>query len=1181
MGKLSRQSISIVASAIMIFASFAIAQNANTGKLSGNVSDATGATIPNADVKLTNQATGIVRDVKTTDTGLYEFPLLPPGSYRIEVSHTGFKTAVLDGIAVNVTESESLPIQLTIGATSESVTVTTQPELLQTETTAMGQVVSGQQVTELPLVTRDFAQILGLSAGVVTNVTDAADLGRGAESAQSSFSAQLGLVVGGTEAHGARQEDNDFEINGIQVNDAYGGGNFQGINLAAGLPIPNPDTLSEYKVQTTQYDAEYGRNAGAQINIVTKGGTNAFHGSLWEFFRNEDMNANDYFRNLAGVGRGLLRQNQYGGTIGGHIFPNKLYFFGSYQGTKQTNGITTGCSATDISPLLPAVMPATRTDATLRTALGTLFGGQAGAYAPIQVAADGSNVNPIALEMLEIKNPDGSYLIPTPQTTIMVNGQPEGFSAFTAPCTYSERQFMANMDYVQSPKSVFAARFFWMDSLQKVTFSASTVPGFGADAPQKFRNGSFSNTYSFNSKLINEAIFGVNDTISHATDTPNPTTWNSLGIPAPQQGENGFGLVVGSTTIWSAIQQDFQQFNLNFVDTLSYTRGNHALRFGGGLTRLDLDPGGPILASEANFPTYPDFLIGLPGCAPGTFPVTCNPINPGDTTGIPLSNEIVELAFQSRGSRQYRAWNVYAFGQDDWKVTRNLTLNLGIRYEHLGDMADALGLNGGFDPTKANPACPTSCFDGFYVDSNYPGGSLPAGVVKDGQFSDKDKDRDAFNPRIGFAFEENSKMVLRGGYGIYASLPNAAQLFDTGNTEPWSDTTILGGPANAAQSLANPFPAVAPLSAFPVWVPYTSSSLLGLELMSVDFRPTMTQVYSLNQQLSLSPNILLEIGYVGARAEHLFQAQGPNAAGFATPEAPINGVTTNTLTNIQQRVPVEGFAPNGFEIFASSGASWYNGLDVTLAQRESHNLQYQVAYTWGKTLDTDAPSIGSEVYGNPFQYFRSYGDVAYDRRQRVIINYAYKFPTLKSKTLASEFINGWELTGVSTFQTGLPLNLNVTNGNIYSGFTSPTNYDYAEVSCPASQLETKGNKAAKISSYFNLSCIQPFPVVDPSGATGYGNAPVSPVYGPRQADFDMALVKETRIREAANVEFRLESFNTFNHTQLSNPGTVGAAAPPPGATLAQAAKALSPTFGPITSTSVSPRVVQLALKFNF
>lgn len=1177
MGRVTKQSIAIVASAIMIFASVAIAQNASTGKLSGIVSDSTGATIPSADVRLTNQATGLVRDVKTADSGLYEFPLLPPGRYRIEVSHTGFKTAVLEGITVNVTESESLPIHLIIGATSESVTVTTQPELMQTETSTMGQVVTGQQITELPLVTRDFLQILGLSAGVNMDVTNAAALGRGEESAQSSFSAQVGLVTGGgIEAHGARQEDNDFEINGIQVNDQYGGGNFQGINLAAGLPIPNPDTLAEFKVQTTQYDAEYGRNAGAQVNIVTKGGTNAFHGSLWEYFRNEDMNANDYFRNLAGEGRGLLRQNQFGGTVGGHIVPDKLYFFGSYQGTKQTNGITGGCSTANISPLL--------TDSNRTAAgLGALFGGQSGAYAPTRVAADGSNINPVALQILNIKNPDGTYLVPTPQTTITVNGQPQGFSAYSSPCTYSEQQLMANMDYVQSPKSVFAARFFWMNSLEKVTFSASTVPGFGADAPQKFRNASLSNTYSFNSRLINEAIFGVNDTISHATDSPNPASWASLGLISPlAQGANGFGLGIASTVIWSAIAQDFEQFDLNFVDTLSYTRGNHALRFGGGLTRENLDPGGPVLAPQAIFPSWPDFLLGLPGCAPGTFPATCNPVVPGNTTGIPLGNELVSLEFSSAGSRQYRSWNNYAFVQDDWKITNNFTLNLGLRYEHLGDMADALGRNAGFDPTLANPSCPSTCFDGFYVASNYPSNSLPTGVVRDGQFSDRNKNRYVYDPRVGFAFEENSRMVLRGGYGIYASLPNAAQLFDTGNNEPWSDTSILGGPANSAQSLQKPFPALVPPSQMPVWVPYTSSSNLSLQIIGLDFRPTMSQVYSLNQQLSISPNILLEIGYVGARAEHLFQSQGPNAAGYATPQAPIRGATTNTLENIQQRVPVQGFVPTGFEIFGSGGASWYNGLDVTLSQRETHNLQYQIAYTWAKTLDTNAPTIGSEVFGNPYQYFRSYGVVAYDRRQRVIINYAYNLPTLKSKMLASDFINGWKLTGVSTFQTGLPLNLSVTNGNVYSGFTSSTNSDYAEINCPVSQLKTKGSKAQKISDYINLSCIQPFPVVDPSGTTGYGNAPVSPIFGPAQVDFDMALVKETGfLGDRANMEFRLEAFNAFNHTQLANPGTSGSAAPPPGATEQQAAAALGPGFGPITRVSVSPRVVQLALKFRF
>ena len=301
MAKLLRHSISIVACAIMIFASFAIAQNATTGKLSGTVTDPTGATIPNANVKLANQATGTVREVKTTDTGLYEFPLLPPGSYRIEVSHSGFKTSVLNNIVVNVTESEALPIRLEIGATNESVTVTGQPELLQTESAAMGQVVSEQQVSELPLVTRNFIQILGFSAGVDMPVTNAADLGRGSGgNVNTRVEMSAEKIV-----HGARADDNNFEMNGVPVNDDFGSGDAASYAISGGLPIPNPDALAEFKVQTTQYDASYGHNSGGQINIVTKSGSNQFHGDLYEFFRNEDMNANDYFRNLAGKPRGL------------------------------------------------------------------------------------------------------------------------------------------------------------------------------------------------------------------------------------------------------------------------------------------------------------------------------------------------------------------------------------------------------------------------------------------------------------------------------------------------------------------------------------------------------------------------------------------------------------------------------------------------------------------------------------------------------------------------------------------------------------------------------------------------------------------------------------------------------------------------------------------------------------
>ena len=1154
----TKRNVSVMASAMTLVAGMAAAQNGSTGKLSGTVTDPTGAGIPGAQVTLVNQGTDGKRDVVTSKQGIYEFPLLPPGTYRIEITVQGFKTAIRENIAVNVTESENLPITLTIGSTSESIEVSTEPELLQTDSAAMGQVVTAKQLTGLPLVTRNFTQILGLSAGVTISVTNAAEVGRGSQSSEANSAS------GGKYVHGARPEDNNFQINGIQVNDQFGGGLGTAVDLGGGLPIPNPDTLSEFKVQTAQFDSSFGRNSGGQINIITKGGTNKFHGSAWEFFRNEDLNANDYFRKLANQKRGLLRQNQYGGTLGGPVVHDKLYFFGSYQGTKQTNGIAPGCQATQFSPLL--------TNDRSAGAIGALFAGQSGVFGGPAVLASGANINPVALQILQTKNADGTYLLPTPQSTTSVNGTVQGISTFSSPCTYAENQFVSNLDYTQSSRSVFAAKFFWLNSTQNTTFSGSTTPGFGVTSPDKFRVGSLSHTFSFSPSLVNEAIVGINDTTAHSTDNANPTSWNSLGIPTPVQGSNGFGLsIAGSYLIDSPFQQRFDQFDVNFVDSLSYTRGRHSLRAGGGLTREHINIGSPILANEALFLSFPDFLIGLHSGPTAT-----------GGNGTPFSNEFGSIAFSTGGNHNYRAWEVYGFLQDDWKATSKLTMNLGLRYEHLGDFADANGRNSGFNPALADPSNTTGSLNGFFVNSNYMGGALPAGVAKLGAFADEGDKRNTFMPRFGFAYQMFSNAVLRGGYGVFYSVPNASQLFNTSNGQPWATTAINVGAPNAPQSEQSPFPNLPNPASLPIFTPYHFGTALTVQTLDYNFRPSINQVYSLNNQISFTNNLLLELGYVGARGEHLFQQQQRNAAGFATPQAPIRGVTTNSVANVTQRVPIQGFNPSGVSVYGSEGASWYNGMDVTLTQRTSHGLQFQVAYTWAKTMDTNAPNAGLQTLtGNPNNNFRRYGEAFYDRRHRVAINYVYDFPVTSSKALAETvFVNGWQLAGVTTFQTGNPLNLTVTNANNYSGYTA----DFANVSCPASKLLTQGSKATRRSQYFNLSCITSYPVVDPSGATGFGNAPVSSVFGPGQDNFDVALVKHTPVRfpsENANVELRIEAFNLFNHTQFSNPGTAGSAAPAATATTAQAAAALGTAFGAITSTSVSARVMQFALKYNF
>ena len=325
----------------------ALAQTANTGALTGIVTDANGAIVSGAQVRVISEATGEERTVVANEAGNYTVPLLLPGSYRVEFTGTGFKKSVKSALQISVTETTRLDVQLEVGSVQEQVTVTSQAELLQTESSALGRVVDSTGISNLPLVTRNFTQIATLSPGVSAGVVRGDEQGRGTG----------GESGGNFRSHGAFFRDNNFQLNGVQSNDLQASGSFSG-----GIPVPNPDAIQEFKVQTGQFDATYGRNAGANINVVTKGGGNAFHGTAFEFLRNDALNANDFFRNRSGLPRGVLKQNQFGFTLGGPLpFPNfgddgptflkhKLTFFGSYQGTRQINGIAPSATGTATTP---------------------------------------------------------------------------------------------------------------------------------------------------------------------------------------------------------------------------------------------------------------------------------------------------------------------------------------------------------------------------------------------------------------------------------------------------------------------------------------------------------------------------------------------------------------------------------------------------------------------------------------------------------------------------------------------------------------------------------------------------------------------------------------------------------------------------------------------------------------
>ena len=438
MGK--RLSLAVFA-ALLCCIPFAVAQTSTTGDLRGTVVDTTGAVIPGAPITVTNQATGEKRTVKSGGDGAYNVPLLQPGKYLVEFAPAGFAHEINQSVTILVTETTVVNAHLKAGSVATTVEVDDHPPLVDSTSNSLGDVVASEQVQALPLVNRNFTQIIDLSAGVTAAVTRADEIGRGSGGEVPETEG------GGLNVQGARASDNNFQLNGVNVNDFGGSG--------LGIPIPNPDTIQEFRVQTGMYDAEYGRVAGANVDVITKTGANAFHGDVFEFWRNDVLNANDYFLNHDGTPRPELKQNQYGGTLGGPIKRDKLLFFGSYQGTRQINAVQGRQTI-----VTPEFTDSDRTAA----GIGTLFAGQRGYFQDAfggvgpAIAADGSNVNPIALRLLQMKLPNGNYMYPSPNPSTCQNSS--CLASITEPATFYENQYMGNGEYIQSTKNTIEARFF-------------------------------------------------------------------------------------------------------------------------------------------------------------------------------------------------------------------------------------------------------------------------------------------------------------------------------------------------------------------------------------------------------------------------------------------------------------------------------------------------------------------------------------------------------------------------------------------------------------------------------------------------------------------------------------------------------------------------------------------------
>lgn len=1126
------------------------AQTANTGALSGTVTDASGAVVPGAQVIVTSNATGQAVTVTSNARGFYQAPLLSPGSYSVDVSKAGFQAADFDHVTVQVTQTSTLNAKLLVGAVSQKITVTSNAQQLDTTDAQLGTVIDSRMIDNLPLSSRNYLQIISLNAGVSAELSDAGTLGTGEGNSAISTS-------------GATTIDNNFQMNGVPVNDNLAVGSFSG-----GIPIPNPDTLQEFKVVTTPYDASNGRDAGANVDVLTKTGSNDLHVSLFEFFRNNDMNANLWFLNHTDQPRAVLKQNQFGGTVGGRIVRNKIFYFGSYQGTRQRNGISGGCAVTVQLPPL--------TNDRSQAALGALFAGQRGVFQDAlggvgpAILPDGSNINPVALKVLQLKLPNGQYVVPTPQTinTSAPSFDSQGTSSFSEACPFTENQYMANGDYIQSNKSQIQLRYFMANSASTETLEApnqpgNAVPGFPYVGTSNFKNASVTHTYTFTPTLVNQLQAGYNR--NYTTNTQGEQfSWSDIGATVPPSVNDIPGIGIANIGLGGEGQNAiFVQNTFTGQDSLAWVRGRQSVRFGGAYTYNQSNSPYFQYFGSGYFLTFADFLLGLNATQNGTA-----------AAGAPFSNEYLDLAAPGQLGRHYRYYDASGYVQDDIKVTSRLTVNAGLRFEHLGDISDANGLNTQVDLRRfiQNPPT-TGTLQGWIVPSNYQG-TPPPGVTKIGnKIGIQGLGQDAFEPRLGFAWQVpgSNILVLRGGYGMYRSRSGIGGLYQ-GITSPPNSAIILAiGSQNAPATLQNPI--WQPFPTFPSWPsaiysPTTEQSFQGL---NYNFQPSISQHYSLDLETQLARDLLLDVAYGGARSTKLIDANYVNQAALASPGHPIRGVTTNTINNIPLRVPYQGWNPSGLLLQLSNGSSWYNSLQVTLSKRFSHGLQFIAAYTWVRDL-TDVPlavtggGFGGNVYGDQNNLRSHYGPEPFIRPQRFVFSYVYAIPYPGNpSSLGGRVLGGWMLAGVTTAQAGdRSFAVNTSPNNAYGVPNDRPDY------VPGCVVNKSGSTENRLNDYFNTACFTTPPVIGSDGvATAFGNAPTGNIKGPGQFVSDTSLAKLIPVmwpKKSAELRFKADFFNVFNHPVFADPNTNFAPGSP---------------AGTITGTVTNPRVIQLSLKYMF
>jgi hypothetical protein len=1002
---------------------------------------------------------------------------------------------------------------------------------------------------------------------------------------------QLGAGSQEIRANGARSGDNNFMLNGVDAN-SYSSNTTEITPFGgAGIAIPAPDTIQEFKVQTSLYDAQYGRGAGANVNVETRSGTTNLHGNAYYFGRNEALDANNFFANATGVPRGEFRRSQPGGTLGGPMpwSKKRAFFFVSYQATRDVNAASLSSSVSSLS--LPPV-PQVRTPASL----GAVFGGQTGAFGGVALARDGSNINPVALNFLNAKNPDGTYVIPSPQTS----NSGVNYTA-VVPGHYNEDQFNTNFDFNLRTADRLSAKFFFSNSNEDVAFFGATVPGFPALRSFENRNLAIAETHIFFSQTINQFRFGFSRNAGQSV-AGGTLTNQDVGINSPNGTQAALPEidVLGAFELGNSNSDRGKTANNNFYvsDVIFLSRGTHDFRVG---TEIFRDQFNVLSDKTAGFMiplSFPDFLLGLPA----------GPTGAGGT-GTSFSNIFESSVITGIPDVGQRANAADFFALDDWKVTRTLTMNLGVRVEVDGQPSEVDGRVSNFFPQfyVAPPAggFTSPATSGFVLPDNFSG-SAPAGFPRVNSTLLSHPVQTHPEPRVGFAWQpfSSNELVLRGGYGIYA---NRTSFEGNGSllafNPPFALNATLNGGANATASLENPFPNLPPDSSFPNFVgnmlpgpPFTGNSFLRSPIITdPDFKESTVQQYDFDLQYQ-HKSYVFSVAYAGAKGTHLGVGRSNNQPLLASPSNPVNGLTTNSVADAVQRVPFVGLAPLVARL-ESSGNSSYNSLQATLKKDLSHGLQFLAGYTFSKSIDDAADSLGAAVggtFGLPIVGQLVYNDqnhVAaqrgvsdFDRTQRLVISGTWNVPGPKRATSATlrKLGDGWSISGIATLQSGLPFSImDSAAGTLFGPATIYTTGSLAS-GATLGDAGRSGSVSSRVNEFFNTSAFGPAPCIPDGGlidgkypvsggsptcgGTIFGNLRRNILRGPDQRVGDIAFIKSTPLTERINLIFRWEVFNVMNRPNFANPSN-NVSTPS--------------TFGVISALTVNPRVMQYALKLEF